>query len=163
LVQGQKVVGNARFGAAGGKKKLRIAWPRHVKEKDSILPAQEAKQPSAGERVLVRREMAVVRFVADIARRRNWNRLDDATVVRRVFIKINNGKKIRGQTRLIAGPDIQRFRRSVSVIVVASLMVMSESASHERRGEQKQDLDCSQQLAMRCHSFIPPLLFQANF
>jgi hypothetical protein len=69
-----------------------------------------------------------MRFVAHVAGRRNWNRFDDVAVTGRAFVKINDGKKVWRQTRLVAGPDVQRFRGLVSVMVAASL-VISESDS----------------------------------
>jgi hypothetical protein len=42
----------------------------HLKEKDAVLPAQQAKQAAAGQNVVVGGEMAVVRLITYVARRR---------------------------------------------------------------------------------------------
>ena len=69
-----------------------------VKEKDAVLPAQQAKQAAAGQNVVVGRKMAVVRLIAYVARRRNGNGSDYLSIVVGIFVKVNDGKKV-GATR----------------------------------------------------------------
>ena len=67
VFKGQKVVGHARFHGLGGKHKPRFLRIAYVKEENSILIFQQAEQSAASQDGLVRIQVAVVRFVADIA------------------------------------------------------------------------------------------------
>jgi hypothetical protein len=69
--EGQEIVSDAGLGRAGGEEKSRMPSVGHIKEEDAVLPAQQTEQAAAGKDVVVSREMAVVRLIADVARRRN--------------------------------------------------------------------------------------------
>ena len=65
------------------------------------------EQATAGEDVLVRRQMAVVRLVAYIARRRDGNSFDEFSVVFRVLVEVDDCEKVGIGTGLVPGPDKQ--------------------------------------------------------
>ncbi len=62
-------------------------------------------------------EMAVVRLIAHVARRRNGNRSDYFSVVGGVFVKVDHRKKVRSHAGLVAGPDVESLRRLVPVVI----------------------------------------------
>ena len=80
------------------------------KKKMPFWPLQQAQQPAAGQDVLVGREVAVVRLVADVARRRNGNGPDDLAVVVGVLVEVDDGEEVRGDAGLIARPDVEGLR-----------------------------------------------------
>src|SRR5215471_10555892 len=80
---------------------------RNVEEEDAVLVFEHAQQTAAGEHFLVRREVAVMRFVADVSRWRKRNRLDDLPIHSGVLIEIHHGEEVGRVVRLVAGPDVE--------------------------------------------------------
>ena len=98
-------------GRARGEQELRSARAGDVEEEDAVLSAQHAEQAAAGKNVLVGRQMTVVGLVANAPRKRNRNGPDDLAIVVRVIVEVDDRQEVRGHTGLIAGPDIESFRR----------------------------------------------------
>jgi hypothetical protein len=71
--------------------------------------------------------MAVVRLIAHVAGSRNRDHSDYLSIVIGVFVKVNDGKKVRGHAGLIAGPDIKRLGWPVFVMVEVFVLVFSVS------------------------------------
>jgi len=67
--------------------------------------------------VLVEIQVAVVRFVADVAGRRQWYDVDYFAVLWRLFVKIDDCKKIRCDLSLVLRPDIENLIGSSAVVV----------------------------------------------
>ena len=66
LRQRKEVVGDAGKGRTCGEQEPRFARLRNVKEENPVLSAQQAEEAAASKRVLVGRQVAVVRLVADV-------------------------------------------------------------------------------------------------
>ena len=77
----------------------------------------------------------MVRLVADVARRRNRDRLDDLAVVPGVFVEIDDRQKIGRDASLVSGPDVERLRRPVAAVMVIATVVRQREA-HERPKQQ---------------------------
>src|SRR5258708_3433276 len=143
------------LGGPGGEQEPRVARARHVKEEDAVLPPQQAEQASTGEDVLVGREMAVVRLVADVARGRNGNGSEHFSIIIGVFVKVDDGKKVRGHAGLVAGPHIEGLGRPV--LAIARLPIARERGSGEGQGDQKQRPDQGHGMRFVSRVHIAPL------
>src|SRR5260370_19704581 len=87
------------------------------------LPAQQAEQTATGEDVLVVREMAVVRLIADVARRRNWNGSEYLSITIRVLVKVDDRKKVSGHAGLVTCPNIESLVPVVAVLIAAFIVI----------------------------------------
>ena len=115
----QEVVSNARFDGFGGEQKPRIGRIGHVKEEDPVLPLQQAQQSPASQNGFRRIQVAVVRFVADVAGR--WKRygLDHRAISRRLLVKIDHCQEIRCDVSLVLRPDVENFVFSPAMAEIA--------------------------------------------
>ena len=129
FLQRQEVVGDVGERAGGREQESRLARLRHIEEENAVLTPQQGQQAPTRQNVLVGGEMAVVRLITGAARRRHWHRPDDSSVARRVFVEVDDGKKVRRRTGLIARPDVERLRRSLVVVILPSIV------GHRHRGE----------------------------
>jgi hypothetical protein len=143
--QRQELIGDARLRRTGGKQELGRARPGDVEEENAGLPTQEAQEAAASEDILVSREVAVVRLVADIPGRRERDRINDLTVVVRVLVEVNHREEIGMHARLIARPDVERLLRLGAAASIAELLIIagiiagirSTRVEQQQRGEQQ--------------------------
>ena len=99
-----------------------------IEEEDSVLALQQAQQPAASQKPLVRRKMAMVRLIADISRRWKRHGGDDASVGPGILVEVNDGQKIGRDVSLIARPDIEHG------LLLRTTRVLGEAGAS--RGEQ---------------------------
>ena len=136
----QKVVRHARFHGFGRKHKPRFLRIGYVEEENSVLPFQQAEQPPATQDGLVRIQVAVVRFVAGVAGRRDRYDIDHFSIFGRLFVKIDHGKEIRSNVRLVLRPDIQNLFSS-SMVIRVPLFVLCPghgACAEQQRGYKEQ-------------------------
>jgi len=61
--------------------------------------------------------MTVMRFVADVAGRRNRHGPDNLAVLRGFLVEVDDGKEIRGYVSLVLRPDIKNLVGTVATVV----------------------------------------------
>src|SRR5271166_2511615 len=89
----KEVVGNTRFHIPGRKQKARVRRFADVEEEDPVLSLEHTQQASATKDRLSRVQMAVVRFIANVASSRNGETTD-------LTIELPTGRAGRRRPRL---------------------------------------------------------------
>ena len=109
-----EIVRDAGLDCSRGQQKPGMPRTGNIEEENAVLIFEHAQQSAACQHLLVRRKMAVMRFVADVSRRRKRNGIDNLPISRGVFVKINDGQKVGRDVGLVARPNIKhRFFLSV--------------------------------------------------
>ena len=119
VLQRQEVVRDVGKGAAGREHEFRLARLRYIKEEDAVLPPQQSQQPATGQDVLVGGQMAMVRLISGAAGSWNGNRPDDPPIAGRVFVEVDDGQEVGGDSGLVACPDVEGPFFSVVVVVLS--------------------------------------------
>src|SRR5262249_15260312 len=107
IFRGKKVVRDGGFDGFSREQEARISGLADIEEEDPVLPLESTQQAAARKKFSGRVEVAVVRFVSDVAGRRYRHGLDYLAVIVRVLIEIDHCQEIGGLVRLISGPNVQ--------------------------------------------------------